>query len=220
MVDAIPEMSAARQELARNTRGWMYEAEGRALYESALEQSGRGVILEIGTFCGKSTIYLAAGAEASGGKVVTVDHHRGSEEHQVGEEYHDPSLLDADFAAIDTLPYFRSVIRRAGLESTVVAVVGHSEDLAKLWGGHLAMLFLDAGHTQKEIDQQYDAWSKWVVPGGYLAFHDVYEEHERWHAPLRTYQRALDSGLFKEVRAVESLRVLERIDNSAHAGTE
>ncbi|WP_438490689.1 class I SAM-dependent methyltransferase [Streptomyces sp. S186] len=82
-----------------------------ALYESALEQARRGVILELGTFCGKSTVYLAAGVEPSGGLVVTVDHHRGSEEHQVGEEYHDPSLLDADLTRIETLPYFRRGVR-------------------------------------------------------------------------------------------------------------
>jgi len=158
----------------------MPEAEGLALSETAEEYAAAGPVLEVGSYCGKSAIYLAAGVRAARKlglrqQVVTVDHHRGSEEHQAGWEYHDPALVDPAAGRIDTLPRLRATLAAAGIEDDVVAIVGKSADVARLWRTPLGMLFIDGGQ-----------------------------------APFKIYQRALASGAFTEVRHKGSLRILER----------
>jgi predicted O-methyltransferase YrrM len=202
------------QELARvaeAAKGFMPPAEGLALHETAAAYAHVGPIVEIGTYCGKSTIYLAAAARDRGQVVVTVDHHRGSEEHQPGWEYHDASLVDPHTGRIDTLPHFRATLAAAGLEGHVIAVVGASADVARLWRTPLGMLFIDGGHTDAAAQSDYAGWAPWVARGGALAIHDVFPDPaDGGQAPYRVYRRALESGAFTEVRAEGSLRVLER----------
>ena len=73
-----------------------------------------GPLLEIGTYCGKSAIYLGAAAREEGSVLFTVDHHRGSEENQAGWEHHDERLVDPRTGRMDTLPFFRRTIEDAG----------------------------------------------------------------------------------------------------------
>ena len=196
---------------AEAAEGFMPAAEGLALCETAAAYGRLGPVLEIGSYCGKSAIYLAAGARAAGQLVVTVDHHRGSEEHQPGWEYHDPGLVDPVTGRIDTLPRLRAALAAAGVEDDVVAVVGRSADVARLWRTPLGMLFIDGGHTEAAARQDYEGWAPWVTRGGALAIHDVFADPaDGGQAPYRIYQRALRSGAFTEVRRAGSLRVLER----------
>ena len=191
--------------------GFMPAAEGLALFDAAAGYSRRGPVLEIGSYCGKSTVYLAAAARDAGQVVVTVDHHRGSEEHQPGWEYHDPGLVDPATGRLDTLPSLRATLAAAGLEEHVVVVVGRSADVARLWGMPLGLVFIDGGHTEAAAVTDYEGWAPWVTPGGALAIHDVFPDPaDGGQAPYRIYRRALDSGAFTEVRAVGSLRLLER----------
>ncbi len=191
--------------------GFMPAAEGRALFDAAATYAARGPVLEIGSYCGKSTIYLAAAASAAGQVVVTIDHHRGSEEHQPGWEYHDPGLVDPATGRLDTLPSLRATLAAAGLEEHVVVVVGRSADVARLWGTPLGLLFIDGGHTDAAAIADYEGWAPWVAPGGALAIHDVFPDPaDGGQAPYRIYRRALDSGAFTEVRVTGSLRLLER----------
>ncbi len=209
-------MDADLVHAAEAARGFMPPEEGLALHETAAEYAPVGPILEIGTYCGKSTIYLAAAARDCGQLVITVDHHRGSEEHQPGWEYHDASLADPGTGRIDTLPHFRAAIAAAGLEDYVVAVVGRSADVARLWRTPLGLVFIDGGHTDEAALADYAGWSPWVMPGGALAIHDVFPDPAAGgRAPYRIYRRALASGGFTEVRAVGSLRVLERTGSAA-----
>jgi MMP 1-O-methyltransferase len=204
----IPAGIAAAAEAAK---GFMPPAEGLALYQTALAYGRRGPVIEIGTYCGKSTIYLAAAARVVGQQVVTVDHHRGSEENQPGWEYHDRSLVDPRSGRMDTLPHFRATLAQAGLEDQVVAVVGRSADVARLWRTPAGMLFIDGGHTDVAAQADYEGWARWVAPGGALAIHDVFPDPaDGGQAPYRIYLRALESGVFTEVRSEGSLRVLER----------
>ena len=190
----------------------MPPAEGLALFETAAAYAGVGPIAEIGTYCGKSTIYLAAAASHAGQMVVTVDHHHGSEENQPGWEYHDPELVDPATGRLDTLPHFRSTLGAAGLEEHVIAVVGSSAAVSRLWRTPLGMLFIDGGHTDAAAVADYQGWAPWVAPGGALAIHDVFPDPaDGGQAPYRIYRRALASGAFAEVRVTGSLRVLERI---------
>ena len=196
---------------AEAAKGFMPPDEGRALYETALAYAPVGPIVEIGTYCGKSTIYLAAAARQFDQTVVTVDHHHGSEEHQPGWEFHDTSLIDPETGRIDTLPQFRATMAAAGLEDDVVAVVGRSDRVAQVWRGLLGMVFIDGGHTDEAARADYESWAPKVTMGGALVIHDVFPDPaDGGQAPYRIYQQALESEDFTEVRAAGSLRVLER----------
>jgi len=185
--------------------------EGLALYETAATYAGVGPIAEVGTYCGKSTIYLAAAAREAGQLVVTVDHHRGSEEIQPGWEHHDAELVDQATGRMDSLPFFRATLAAAGLEEHVVAVIGASADVSRLWRAPLGMLFIDGGHSEASVITDYEGWAPFVARGGALAFHDVFPDPaDGGQAPYHVYQRALASGAFTEVSVTGSLRVLER----------
>jgi len=145
--------------------GFMPAAEGLALFGAAACYARRGPVLEVGSYCGKSTIYLAAAAREAGQLVVTVDHHRGSEEHQPGWEYHDPGLVDPAAGRLDTLPRLRATLAAAGVEDDVVVVVGRSADVARLWRTPLGMVFIDGGHTDAAAVTDYEGWAPWVAPG-------------------------------------------------------
>ncbi|MER7504077.1 class I SAM-dependent methyltransferase [Nonomuraea pusilla] len=197
---------------AENAKGFMPREEGLALYEAALRYGPLGPICEIGTYCGKSAIYLGAAARQAGSVVVTVDHHRGSEEIQPGWEHHDPTLVDPRSGRMDSLPVFRATIAAAGLEDDVVAVVGRSEQVARLWNTPLGMLFIDGGHSEEPVTRDYEGWAPHVAPGGALVFHDIYPDPaDGGQAPYRVYLRALESGAFAEAGALGSVRVLERV---------
>jgi predicted O-methyltransferase YrrM len=208
---APPALPAGVLAAAEGTRGFMPPAEGLALFETAAAYAGRGPVAEIGTYCGKSTIYLAAAARQAGQVVVTVDHHRGSEENQPGWEYHDPELVDPAVGKLDTLPHFRAALAASGLEEHVIAIVGRSAAVAALWRAPLGLLFIDGGHTDAAAVADYEGWAPRVAPGGALAIHDVFPDPaDGGQPPYRIYQRALASGAFREVRVEGSLRVLER----------
>ncbi len=198
---------------ARRAIGFMPDEEGVALYEAALEAAVLGPIVEIGSYCGKSTIYLAAAARAAEADsiVFSVDHHRGSEEHQSGEEYHDPRLVDAE-GRVDTLAAFRRTIEQAGVSDVVVGVVGSSETVARHWSTPLGMVFIDGGHSSGAARADHEAWTPRIVTGGSLAIHDVFPDPtEGGRPPFEIYERALASGSFEEVGAKGSLRVLRRV---------
>jgi MMP 1-O-methyltransferase len=209
-------MEAELKRAAEAATGFMPEAEGLALYETAESYAAVGPVLEIGSYCGKSAVYLAAGVRAARAhgirqQVVTVDHHRGSEEHQPGWEYHDPGLVDQAIGRIDTLPRLRATLAAAGVEDDVVVVVGRSADVARLWRAPLGLLFIDGGHTEAAARWDYEGWAPWVALSGALAIHDVYPDPaDGGRPPFLVYQRALASGAFTEVRHEGSLRVLER----------
>jgi predicted O-methyltransferase YrrM len=209
-------VDAKLRQAAAAATGFMPEAEGLALCEVAESYAAAGPVLEVGSYCGKSAIYLAAGVRAARAagirqQVVTVDHHRGSEEHQPGWEYHDPGLVDPATGRLDTLPRLRATLAAAGVEDDVVAIVGRSADVARLWRTPLGLLFIDGGHTEAAAQRDYAGWAPLVAIGGALAIHDVFPDPaDGGQAPFKIYQRALASGAFTEVRHEGSLRVLER----------
>src|SRR5690349_8742337 len=185
--------------------------EGEFLYRTALAHLGSGPALEIGTYCGKSGIYLGAAARETGSTVFTLDHHRGSEENQAGWEHHDTSVVDEEFGLMDTLPTFRKTIARAGLEEEVIAVVGRSTTVARYWRTPLALLFIDGGHSEEPAQADYSGFAHHVQPGGVLVIHDVFERPEDGgQAPFHVWKRAVDSGDFVPGETVGSMRVLIR----------
>ncbi|HZE16254.1 MAG TPA: class I SAM-dependent methyltransferase, partial [Mycobacterium sp.] len=198
-------------ELAGQVTGFMPPDEGRALHEAALRYFDHGVGVEIGTYCGKSTVLLGAAAVTTGSVLYTVDHHHGSEEHQPGWEYHDASLVDQVTGRFDTLPSFRRTLDLAGLDDNVVAVVGKSAVVARGWRTPLQLLFIDGGHSEAAAHQDFDGWAGWVTVGGALIIHDVFPDpRDGGQAPYQIYCRALQSGEFEQVSNTGALRVLER----------
>nr|WP_079150782.1 class I SAM-dependent methyltransferase [Streptomyces sparsogenes] len=192
--------------------------EGLALYAAAADAAAalRLPLLEVGTYCGRSTILLAAAARAAGTVAVTVDHHRGSEEQQPGWEYHDPEVVDPEVGRMDTLPTFRRTLHAAGLEDHVIAVVGRSPQVAGVWGKQVGLVFIDGGHTDEHASADYEGWAPHLAPGGLLVIHDVFPDPaDGGQAPYRVYRRALTSGAFTEVSATGSLRVLRRTESAA-----
>lgn len=195
-------------------RGFMPPDEGLALHEAALA-AGRGPVaggpfLEIGAYCGKSAIYLGAAAQETGTVLFSLDHHRGSEENQAGWEHHESDLVDAETGLMDTLPVFRRTVQQAGLEPSVVALVGESATVCRHWSTPLAFLFIDGGHGTEPAHRDYEGWTPHVAPGGTLAIHDVFPDPaDGGRPPYEIYLRALDDG-FVDVSATGSLRVLQR----------
>ncbi|WP_328723854.1 class I SAM-dependent methyltransferase [Streptomyces sp. NBC_00247] len=186
--------------------------EGLALYAAAVDAARLGLpLLEVGSYCGRSTVLLADAARTAGLTALTVDHHRGSEEQQPGWEYHDASLVDPEVGRMDTLPTFRRTLHAAGLEDHVVALVGRSPQVAAVWGGRLGFVFIDGGHTDEHASGDYEGWAPHLAEGGLLVIHDVFPDPaDGGQAPYRVHQRALSSGAFTEISVTGSLRVLRR----------
>jgi MMP 1-O-methyltransferase len=195
---------------ARDAIGFMPDDEGLALHDAGRTAAATGPLLEVGTYCGKSAVYLGAAARERGTVLFTVDHHRGSEENQQGWEWHDERLVDPRTGRMDTLPFFRRTIEDAGLEDTVIAVIGRSTTVAASWGTPLGLLFIDGGHAFDVALSDYEAWSPHVARGGVLVFHDVFEDPaEGGQAPFEVWKRAVADG-FEPRSTTGSLRVLSR----------
>jgi MMP 1-O-methyltransferase len=200
-------------------KGFMPEDEGLLLFESAVERAPHGPLLEVGTYCGKSAVYLGAAVREAGGPdgvVVTVDHHRGSEENQAGWEHHDATLVDPEVGRMDTLPVFRRTVHDAGLEDLVVAVVGRSTTVSALWRTPLSLLFIDGGHAEEHAQNDYTGWARWVMAGGLLVIHDVFPDPaDGGQAPFHVWERAMADGSWTAVTTVGSMRVLRRTSGEA-----
>jgi hypothetical protein len=214
-----PEILAAFEA----AKGFMPVDEGLALYGAALDAGRLGLpLLEVGTYCGRSTVLLADAARRTGVTALTLDHHRGSEEQQPGWDYHDPGTVDPEIGLMDTLPTFRRTLHRAGLEDHVVALVGRSPQVAAFWGTPLGLVFVDGGHTDEHANADYEGWAPHVAEGGLLVIHDVFPDPAdefTGQAPYRVYLRALESGAFAQTSATGSLRVLRRTGPGPVTGT-
>jgi MMP 1-O-methyltransferase len=206
-----------RRQLALATKGFMPADEGDALWDAALAAGAAvpGVpMLEVGSYCGRSTIWLGDAAERSGVVLFAVDHHRGSEENQAGWDHHDMEVVDERTGEMDTLPFFRAAIHDARLEDSVIAVVGKSPAVAATWTTPLSFLFIDGGHGEEPARLDYEGWAPHVAVGGTLAIHDVFPDPADGGRPPyeQIFRPALESGRFRLESATGSLRVLRRVD--------
>ena len=195
-----------------SVKGFLHPDEGRCLYDLALASSKLGPCLEVGSYCGKSTVYLGAGARDGAGQLYAVDHHRGSEEHQRGEEYHDADLYDVQLQKMDSLPTLRRTLALAELESVVIPVIASSAQAGRYWQIPLALVFIDGGHSREAALTDYRTWAPHIAAGGFLAIHDIFPNPaDGGQAPYEIYQLALASGLFEAVEKRRTLGVLQRI---------
>lgn len=198
-------------KLVHSTKGFLDDDEGRCLYEMALQAGRLGPCLEIGSYCGKSTVFLGTACKKSDSILYSIDHHRGSEEQQPGEEYFDPELFDPQSGQIDTFRQFRKTIESAGIADTVVPIVCRSEVAARRWATPLSLVFIDGGHALETVSTDYRFWARHLMAGGYLLVHDIFPDPAGGgQAPFEIYKLALASGLFQEVKMVKTLGVLQR----------
>ncbi len=195
-----------------SVKGFLAAEEGEALYHHAVQAAQRGPCLEVGSYCGKSTVYLGTACKAGGAVLYAVDHHRGSEEHQRGEAYHDPELYDARAALMDSFPSFRQTLIRADLLDTVIPIVAPSQLAARQWATPLAMVFIDGGHSMDAALTDYRSWAGHIMRGGLLAIHDVFPNPaDGGRPPYEIWKLAQASGLFEALPLVKSLGILRRI---------
>lgn len=193
-------------------KGFLSEDEGEKLYILAKESAAAGPCLEIGSYCGKSTIYIGSGCRDVNSILYSIDHHIGSEEHQPGEEYYDDDLFDNEDGIVDTFREFRRTLRQAGLEDVVIPIVTKSATVSRFWAIPLAMVFIDGGHSEEAAMADYISWMPHIMPGGILAIHDIFPDPSKGgQAPYNIYKLALSSGLFKELPMTNTLGILRRI---------
>jgi predicted O-methyltransferase YrrM len=193
-------------------KGFLDPEEGDALYSFAKQYSISGSCLEIGSYCGKSAVYLGMAVKENGQKLYSVDHHKGSEEQQPGEEYFDPDLKSKDGDGIDTLPFFLDTIEKSKLQSFVIPIVSTSEEANEDLDINFDMIFIDGGHSEEAAQKDYDLWTHRINIGGILAIHDVFPNpKDGGRPPYNIYIKALESGNFEELEVVKSLRLLRKI---------
>ena len=145
------------RQLAGEVDGWLSDAQGRALFDAASAATGRGVIVEIGSWKGRSTTWLASGARLAGQRVYAIDPHRGSRE--------DP--------AADTLNEFLDNLARTGLANVVEPMVMTSEEAAARVAGPIELLFIDGDHSFEAVQRDAELWLPRLMDGGTVMFHDA-----------------------------------------------
>lgn len=195
-----------------SVKGFLDPEEGGVLYRYAREASLKAPCFEIGAYCGKSTVYLGVACCESGGVLYSLDHHRGSEEHQPGEAYHDEELMDPDSGVFDSFREFRRTLKRAQLEETVIPIVAPSEIAARGWATPLSMVFIDGGHSYESALGDYRSWAGHLIQGGVLAIHDIFPNPEEGgQAPYEIWKKGLASAFFEEVEIAGTLGILRRL---------
>jgi predicted O-methyltransferase YrrM len=200
------------EKAMENIKGFLDREEGEHLYQTASKACRLGPCLEIGSYCGKSAVYLGTACRETGQVLYSVDHHRGSEEQQPGEEYFDPALFDYDTFQIDTFAVFRKTIEKAGIQNSVIPIVCSSETFAKSWRSPLGLVFIDGGHSYEAASTDYKCWAEHIIQGGFLLIHDIFKNPEEGgQAPFMVYKLALKSGLFRELPMLKTLGVLQRL---------
>ena len=192
-------------------KGFLDPIEGEALYYHTKEFTKHGNALEIGSYCGKSAVYIGLAVKENNRKLYSIDHHKGSEEQQPGEEYFDPDLLNKKGNGIDTLPFFLKTLKDSQLEGFVIPVVSSSKEAHEDLKMNFNMIFIDGGHSEEAAQDDYMLWSERLNLEGMLAIHDVFPDpNDGGRPPYNIYLKALESGNFEEVEAVKSLRILQK----------
>ena len=189
-------------------KGFMPSHEGQALTKWAKKFSQHGPALEIGTFGGKSALYIAAGISTNNQLIYTIDHHLGSEEHQLGEEYFDSDIYDNHLGRVNTVPLMQANLQQFDESKWIIPIIADANVLAPNWKQELGLLFIDGSHTEISAENDYDNWSSKIHSMGALVIHDIYEKPEEGgQAPYLIYQKALNDGfiLYERVDTIVCL---------------
>ncbi len=198
-------------EFLNSIKGFMHDEEVERLFKVASTASEMGPLLEIGSYCGRSAAIIGQACKENSSILYSIDHHRGSEEQQPGEEYFDQDLYDERTCRINTFPLFRETLKRAGLEETVVPMVSSSEVAGRMWQTGLSMVFIDGGHSFKAAHTDFITWSPHLITGGFLVIHDIFfNPEEGGQPPRQVYETALATGQYEELEMTKTLGVLKQ----------
>ncbi len=198
-------------EFLNTIKGFMDDEEVVRLFDLATTASAMGPLLEIGSYCGRSAAVIGQACRENNGILYSIDHHTGSEEQQPGEEYFDPDLYDERTCGVNTLPFFRDTLKKAGLEETVVPIVSASKTAGRLWQTKLAMVFIDGGHSFEAAHTDFLTWSPHLMPGGLLVIHDIFfNPEEGGQPPRQLYEAALATGQYETLEMTKTLGVLRQ----------
>ena len=192
-------------------KGFLAHEEGLFLYELTKKYCLKNFAVEVGSYCGKSACYIGQACKENKTYLMTIDHHRGSEEQQYGEEYFDPDEYNYEKEVVDTLPTLLKNIQKFQFEEVILPIVNSSELASKEIENNIDLVFIDGSHTFESARKDYMSWKNKIRIGGILAIHDVYDsEVEGGQAPKEIYEKALSEN-FKLLKRVNSLVALLRI---------
>ncbi|MCI0377859.1 MAG: class I SAM-dependent methyltransferase [Gemmataceae bacterium] len=188
----------------RTIDGWLYDLEAYALFLLAAQGPGLGEIVEIGSYLGRSTAWLAAGSKTAGReKVTAVDHFKGSPEHQAGQQFESKILLEEK----STYHRFLHNLRQAELDDHVSPIVGNSEETAATWSKPVRLLFIDGDHAYQSARRDFESWARFVISTGLICFHDV----NVWPGVTQFYQELMQHAAgYREVASVVCTKVVQK----------
>ena len=191
-------------------KGFLDLNEGIALYEEVKRVSKNNFCVEIGSYCGKSTCFIGQACKENKSKLITIDHHKGSEEQQLGELYFDAEVYDEKLGRVNTLPLLEKNLAKFDLEDVVKPLVMDSISASKIVENNADLIFIDASHTFESAESDYELWKNKIKKGGTLAIHDVYDsEDEGGQAPNKIFKESLNEG-FNFIKRVKSLVLLQK----------
>lgn len=178
--------------------GMLTEDEVGYLHRLGQLNPGKGVIVEIGSWKGKSTISLARGSMAVGGEeVYAVDPHK--------------PLAEEGYVE-DTEAEFRRNVRDSGVEERVVPLVMTSEEAAKGWNKPVRLLWIDGDHRYEQVKKDFLLWEPHVVEGGIIAMHDTI----RKKGPKRVlWEEIFRSDRFQDIAIVDNITAAKKVKNSS-----
>ena len=191
------------KRLTDTIEGWLTDKEGKYLYNLAKSCAGRGVIVEIGSWKGKSTIWLGTGSKKGGRiKIYAVDPHTGFPEHK------------NDHASVSTFPEFQRNLRNARVDDIVIPIVQTSAKAAKNFQYPVELIFIDGAHEYDLVRSDFDHWFPKVVNGGMMVFDDTTSAH--WHGPKKVVEELVyKSRKFRNVRLVHKMTVAEKVEQNS-----
>ena len=191
-------------------KGFLDLNEGIALYEEVKRVSENNFCVEIGSYCGKSTCFIGQACKENKSKLITIDHHKGSEEQQLGELYFDAEVYDEKLGRVNTLPLLEKNLAKFDLEDVVKPLVMDSISASKIVENNADLIFIDGSHTFESAESDYELWRNKIKKGGTVAIHDVYEsEDEGGQAPNKIFKQSLNEG-FNFMKRVKSLVLLQK----------
>jgi len=178
--------------------GWLSDSEGELLYKLAKNVPIGQVIVELGSWKGKSTVWLAKGTEAGqGNKVYSIDPHSGSKAH-ISEGKRNTYLA------------FLTNLNKADVQATVIPLVTTSGKAAKRWQEKVGLLWIDASHEYQDVKHDLFSWKRHLLPGAIVALHDCDKP-----GPAQVVEEYFShSGDFTIIQSVDTTVVAAKVSDS------
>ena len=196
----------------KDVKGFLSDKEAKKLQELFLKVHHLGSVLEIGTYCGKSALNFSDVAKDVNGLIYTIDHHTGSEEHQLGEEYHDSELFDERLKKFNTLPEFLNNLKSKKMAKFIIPIINKSQNASNFFSEKISLLFIDGGHSFETALSDYNAWKDKICSDGLLVIHDVFPNpKDGGRPPYEIYTLARESKEFDDLGIYETLGILKKV---------